>query len=265
MNILITNDDGIHAKGLWTLVKSVTSLGKVTVVAPDRDQSGVGMAMTLQTVVRTRELDPSPVDGVTAYAIQGTPADCVIIGMESLLDEPPDILISGINEGANLGMDIMVSGTVGAAFQGYFRGIPSIAISVASINNVRFEEAGRTAKSLAKTILHYQEYKDLLLCVNLPNNPIETISGVKIAKLGPRLYLENVESGSNGRTPHFWIKHNKPTAAKADHDTDVWAIRNRYISIVPITNFLHERELPYNFNQVVELLASDLGLSNALT
>ena len=121
MNILITNDDGINATGLWTLAKALQSLGTVTVVAPDRDQSGIGAALTRQAVVKIHEIESPPVEGIRTVAVEGTPADCVVLAVESLVSGPIDLLVSGINQGSNLGMDVMVSGTFGGAMQGYFR------------------------------------------------------------------------------------------------------------------------------------------------
>ena len=128
MKILITNDDGIYAEGLWHIVKALEGLGDIYVVAPDRDMSGVGTAMTITSVLRTQEF-PSYVEGVKSYVVQGTPSDSVILATEAMFDEPFDVLVSGINPGANLGLDVFGSGTVGAALQGYYRNIPSIAIS----------------------------------------------------------------------------------------------------------------------------------------
>ena len=129
LRIVLTNDDGVYAPGLWAAAEALRELGEVVVIAPDRDMSGVGTAMTLMNVVRVQDI-PSPVQGIKAYSVQGTPADCVILGSEKLLDGTPDLVVSGINRGANLGTDVMVSGTVGGAFQGYFRHIPSMAVSV---------------------------------------------------------------------------------------------------------------------------------------
>ena len=130
MRVLITNDDGVHAPGLWSVVEALKDVGDVTVVAPDRNQSGTGSSITLLGVVRAHETAP-PVDGVTCFRVEGTPADCVILATETLFDEPFDLVVSGINQGANLGLDaVTTSGTVGAAWQAYYRDIPSIAVSV---------------------------------------------------------------------------------------------------------------------------------------
>ena len=121
MKILVTNDDGVEAPGLWKMVGALKSLGEVVVAAPDRDQSGIGSARTLLDVVKVREVTNPPIEGIKTFAIEGTPADCVILAVEMLSPGKFDIVLSGINEGSNLGMDILVSGTVGAAIQGYYR------------------------------------------------------------------------------------------------------------------------------------------------
>ena len=128
MRILVTNDDGTGSEGLWSLAEALTSVGEVFVVAPDRDRSGISAAMTLLDVVRANRIG-SPVDGVEAYAVQGTPADCVILAHGALFDAPFDLIFSGINMGTNMGADVLLSGTVGAALHGYLRGVPSVAVS----------------------------------------------------------------------------------------------------------------------------------------
>ena len=151
LRILVTNDDGISAPGLWRLAETLSELGQVVVVAPDRDQSGIGTARTLREVVRVDEV-ASRIEGVPAYAVQGTPADGVILATEALSTEPFDLVVSGINAGANLGLDVFVSGTVGAALQGYFRGMPSIAVSVASLTDVLYDVAADVTLWLAEAM-----------------------------------------------------------------------------------------------------------------
>ena len=238
MKILITNDDGINAPGLWKLTDALKDLGEIVVSAPDRDQSGIGTSMTLLDVVKARELPNPPVEGVRAFAIEGTPADCVILATETLSPGRFDIVISGINEGSNLGLDILTSGTVGAAFQGYFRGIHSVAISVASLTNVQFAAAASSARAIAEAISANRFHAPLFLNVNLPNAAPALIKGAAIARLGHRLYLENVERGSNGRRTHYWIKHNRLVSRPVPEDTDIWAVRNNRIAITPLNAIL---------------------------
>ncbi|MCH8206481.1 MAG: 5'/3'-nucleotidase SurE [Chloroflexi bacterium] len=233
MRIVLTNDDGVHAPGLWAAAEALRELGEVVVIAPDRDMSGMGTAMTLMNVVRVQDI-PSPVQGVRAYSVQGTPADCVILGAEKLLDRPPDLVVSGINHGANLGLDVMVSGTVGGAFQGYFRHIPSMAVSVVYETEVRYEAAARATKALARAISANSMPSPLLLNVNVPSLTPEEIERVEVTRLGPAAYLENVEQVTDGRRTHYWIRHNRKVNAEVEEGTDVWAVRNRRVSITPL-------------------------------
>ncbi len=210
---------------------ALKSLGEVVVAAPDRDQSGIGSARTLLDVVKVREVKNPPIDGIKTFAVEGTPADCVILAVEMLSPGKFDIVLSGINEGSNLGMDILVSGTVGAAIQGYYRDIHSIAMSVASITNMQYDAAASAAASLVKTITANRAFPSLFLNVNLPNAAPERINGAEMTKLGPRLYLENVERGSNGRRTYYWIKHNRLSNRPVSEDTDIYAVRNNRIAI----------------------------------
>ena len=233
MRILVTNDDSIHSPGLWGLAEALTDVGQVCVVAPDRDQSGIGTAMTLLTVLRVHPI-ASPVEGVEAFAVQGTPADAVILATESLSAEPFDLVVSGINHGANMGLDVISSGTVGAALQGYRRGIPSIAVSVASLIDVQFDVASTTARAMARGISRLDLEATLLLNVNVPNVALEKIEQVEITRPGPRAYLANVERVQEGRRTHYWIRHDRPAVEQADEGTDIWAVRNHRVSITPI-------------------------------
>ena len=142
MRILVTNDDGFLARGMWLLVKGLREVGEVVVVAPDREQSAVGSSVTLHHPLRARKVK-SPYEDVDSYCVEGTPADCVILALGHLLDTEIDVIFSGINEGVNLGDDVLISGTVGAALQGYIKGIPSIAISVGALKDAHFDVAVR--------------------------------------------------------------------------------------------------------------------------
>ena len=230
MRILLTNDDGIYSPGLWSVAQALKELGEVFIVAPDRDQSGIGTAMTLLSVVRVHEF-PSHLDGVDAVAVEGTPTDCIILATESLFDKPFDLVVSGINQGANLGLDVVSSGTVAAAINGYLRGINSIAISVAALIDVRFEPASSVASLLASFVLKKRLGATTLLNVNVPNLMSHKIEGVEIASLGPRAYLANVDRVDVGRTAYYWIKHNGPSHDRVPEGTDVWAIQNNRVAV----------------------------------
>ena len=221
MRILVTNDDGIDSEGLWSLAAALADIGRVSVVAPDRDNSGISAAITITNVVRARTVE-SPVPGIDATSVQGTPADCAILALESLYDERFDLVVSGINHGANLGLDVLSSGTVGAAMQGSLRGIPAIAVSVASLADVAFEAAARTARAIAGAVAQPPVPAGSgpapLVNVNLPNVLPDQVLGVCAARLGPRAYLEGVTKDHDGRRTHYWIRHNREVGANAASD-----------------------------------------------
>lgn len=262
MKILVTNDDGINAPGLWKMVGALKDLGEVIVSAPDRDQSGIGTAMTLLEVVKSRELASPPIEGIRAYAVEGTPADCVILAAETLAPGGFDIVLSGINEGSNLGLDMLTSGTVGAAFQGYFRGTHSIAMSVASLTNVQYDAAAATAAALAKAIAAQDDLPPLFLNVNLPNTTASGIKGAAITRLGPRLYLENVERGSNGRRTYYWIKHNRLVSKPVADDTDIHAVRNNRIAITALNAVLDPDSALPDLQPLADSVITALNLTN---
>ena len=232
LRILATNDDGINSPGLWAVVEAVRDLAEVVVVAPDREQSGVGTAITLSQPVRAAEVVPQVV-GAKAYAVEGTPADCTIVALEALIEGPVDLVISGINQGANMGNDVFISGTMGAALQGFFRGIPSIAVSVASLKDVHFAAAARTVRLLSQGVADGRLTPPLLLNVNLPNVPLEKIKGVSMTHLGRRTYMDVIKEGDDGRRKYYWITREKPGWV-LERGLDVWVIRRRRISITPL-------------------------------
>ena len=232
MKILVTNDDGIHAPGLWTMVAELKKVGQVTVVAPDREQSGVGTSVTLHHPLRIKRVK-ALLPQVEAYSIEGTPADSVILALGTVLKDGVDLVASGINEGPNLGNDVFISGTVGAALQGYFYGLPSLAISVAGLDNPYFDTAARLAGLLATMIRDSALSGKLLLNVNLPNLPPEEIKGIEITRLGERSYADVVQEGHDGRRNYYWIVRGTPQWHK-NEGSDVWALEQDRISITPM-------------------------------
>ena len=251
MRILVTNDDGIYSPGLWSAARALKDVGEVTVVAPDRDLSGIASARTLVSVVRVHEISPQ-IDGVKTFSVEGTPADSVILAVEALVEEPFDLVVSGINQGSNLGIDVLNSGTVGAAFQGYFRNINSVAVSVAALSNIHYEVPSLSIRALARALLGKALPSPLLLNVNVPNIVPAHIEGVEITKLGPRAFLESVERGSDGRGTHYWIKHNRPVGANAPQGTDMWAVRHNRISITPMVLSLSSPDSSTTLNSLAE-------------
>ena len=259
MRILVTNDDSINAPGLWAVAESLTELGQVSVVAPDRDQSGIGTARTLLNILRVSEVE-TRVRGVPAYTVSGTPSDCVILATDTLFDEPFDLVVSGINEGANLGLDVLDSGTAGGAFRGYFRGIPSIAVSVTAVTGVRYDTAARVTRSLVESL---DGDRPLVYNVNVPNVPEDRLRGVMETFLGPKAWLENVERGHDGRRTHYWIRHSKPTNAAIPEGCDVWATRNNWVSITSMDLGAMAREGSGELAGLADDVARTMGLDES--
>ena len=238
LNILLTNDDGINSPGLWAIAEKLVNIGNVTVSVPDRDQSGTGASMTLTEPVRMEKVRSLVTGVVDAYSIEGTPADCVIMGVEYICKGEVDLVVSGINEGANLGLDILNSGTFGAALHGYFRGINSVAISAKYLGEVIYGPAATIGVSVSQSLLERDGMDPLLINVNLPPQEFEEIKGVRSTTLGSKAYLENVEEFKNGRRTYYWIKHNRETELVSDESTDIWAVNNGYVSITSVNPYL---------------------------
>jgi 5'-nucleotidase len=243
MNILVTNDDGISAQGLWTLVKALSQISRVTVVAPYREQSGVGTAVTLRQALRVRSAI-SPVPDVAAYSVEGTPADSVTLGLTKLADNKIDLVISGINHGANLGDNVLISGTVGAARHGHLHDLHSFAISVDSLDNPYLDTAAELAVLLAKRIDSILLSSKIFLNVNLPNLPLEQIGGLEITRLAIASHTDEVEEAYDGGLTYYRLIRQR-TDRKVDNRTDLWALEQGYISITPLhANLTDSKELP---------------------
>ena len=231
LNILVTNDDGVLADGLWALVQELKETGTITVVAPDRDQSGVGTSVTFRHPLRLNKIK-SPIKGVRTFSVDGTPADSVILALKHALNEKVDVIVSGINEGPNLGNDFFISGTVGGALQGYFYDIPSIAISVGSFEDARYDVAAKIAAKLAKAFGEERLPSKILLNVNVPNLPQAQIKGLEITRLGDRRYDDGIETGHDGKRHYYWIKRGVAEWV-VEPGSDIWALEQDNISITP--------------------------------
>ena len=241
MKILLINDDGIHAPGLWAAAKALRSVGELFVVAPDREQSGVGASLTLHAPLRVRTVPVNALlesDGespfeVTAYSAEGTPGDCAILGLEKLVGKV-DLVVSGINSGSNLGWDTIVSGTVGGAIQGFVRGYPTIAISVGSVRDPIFDGAARLLGLVALRLRESPPDFPLFLNINVPSLQLDKLTGVQVTKLGGRSYGESVREEGVGAQRKYWISRDRPLGSTAQEGTDSWAVRNNQISITPL-------------------------------
>lgn len=223
---LITNDDGIHSPGLEALVQALSSMAECMVIAPDRDNSAVSHSLTMNRPLRVTKL------GNGYYTLNGTPTDCVAIGLNKIVKEKPDLLVSGINPGPNLGDDISYSGTVSAAVEGTMYGIPSLAVSLAGEAPYDFANAAEIAAKLATRILEQGLPKDTLLNANVPQT--KSIRGIKVTRQGRRVWDNAIQEISDpwGRK-HFWIGGGT-TSPDSGKDTDSYAVSKGYISVTPI-------------------------------
>ncbi|MCS7058424.1 MAG: 5'/3'-nucleotidase SurE [Meiothermus sp.] len=230
MRILVANDDGIFSPGIKALAFALRELGEVNVVAPDVEQSGVGHSITFRRPLRFKHTASAGFGEIPAYRVDGTPADCVVLGNQLL--GRPDVVASGINIGVNMGLDLTHSGTVAAALEGASLGIPSIAFSLdASGEELRFDEAARYAASIVRWVLEHGLPPKTLLNVNFPNrSPL----GIRITRLSTHRYEDSVVKriDPEGR-PYYWVA-GKPTA-ELEEGTDFWAVQQGYISVTPIT------------------------------
>lgn len=242
MKVLVTNDDGIFTKGLWTLVKALRNIAEVIVVAPDREQSGIGTAVTLRQPLRTHRVTPLVPD-VEAYAVEGTPADSVILGLTKLAGSNIDLVVSGINPGANLGDNVLISGTVGAALQGYLHGLPAIAVSVNARDNPHLDTAAKLAALLARRIESNHLPSNIFLNVNLPSLPPAQIKGLDITRLASRSHTDEVEEGHDGKQVYYRLI--RQTVDKTmDDKSDIWAMEQGHISITPLQTILVSNPSP---------------------
>jgi 5'-nucleotidase len=240
--ILVTNDDGIFAPGMWALAKALQEVDKVVIVAPDREQSAIGTAMTLRQPLRVRKAH-SVVSGVDAYAVDGTPGDSVLLAVGKLFEGQIDIVISGINEGLNLADDVLISGTVGAALQGYLRNLPSVAMSVASAVEASLETTARLGALIARRIKLGDIPADVFLNVNVPERPLAGINGLVVTRPAHKSHLDSVEEGSDGHRSYYWLVRRK-VIEDAPEGTDIKAVGQGQISITPLHTVLFSRPAP---------------------
>ncbi len=246
MRILVTNDDGINAEGLWCLVDELKDVGHITVIAPDREQSGVGTSISFHHPLRINRIYEK-IPGIPTYSVEGTPGDCVIMAIKVIMTGGIDAVISGINQGPNCGYDVFLSGTVGAALQGFFYSIPSIAVSIDAFEEPIFKTGAIVARELAKYIRTHGIKGKMLLNVNVPNMPLAEIQGIDITRLGEKVYSAEIETGNDGRHDYYWILH-RGIDIGVNNGTDLWSLKHGRISITPLrfnrseynTEFVHD-------------------------
>ena len=233
LRILVSNDDGIFAPGIYALAQSLGELGEVIVVAPDRQQSAVGHAITMHSPVR---MYPFHVNGTMfGYAVDGTPADAVKFAIRNVMkDTPPDILVSGINHGSNTAVNVIYSGTVSAATEGAILGVPSIAISLTTYDKPDFRYAAKFARKLAKMVAENGLPPGTVLNVNVPSVPEEEIQGVVITRQGRSNWDDYYEKRLDpGKREYYWLTGSLQIL-DTDEDIDQVAIKNNKVSITPI-------------------------------
>jgi 5'-nucleotidase len=242
LRILISNDDGVFADGIQALAAEANLRGhRVTVVCPDQERSATGHGLTLQTPIRAERADELFAQGVVAWACSGTPADCVKLALFRLLDEPPDLVLSGINHGPNLGTDVLYSGTVAAAMEGTIEGLSAMAVSAADFRWREFQPAARLALKVAEGMLAQGWPEGLLLNLNVPPVPGESMGPLRWCRPAVRRYVDQFDKrvDPRGRT-YYWLAGevvndlDVPVAGPPDWPTDVAWIQANGASLSPL-------------------------------
>jgi 5'-nucleotidase len=235
-NILVTNDDGVLAPGLLALAQEMRKLGNVSILAPDRNWSGGGHVKTLDRALRVREyLLP---DGMTAYGSDGAPSDCVALATLGYFKEPVDLVVSGINVGANLGHDVTYSGTVTAAMEAVIMGVPGVAVSLETVDGhvgpVDYGPAARAAAKVVRQVIENGLPQEILLNVNVPFLPEDKIRGICLTRQGMRVYHSRLDERTDPRNrPYYWIGGDAPTGVP-ERGTDVGALAEGFVSVTPL-------------------------------
>lgn len=231
-HILITNDDGIGAPGLLALKDACADVGDVTVLAPDHNWSASGHVKTMHKPLRVGEVTLA--DGTPALSTTGAPSDAVAMAFLGLVENPIDLVVSGVNQGGNLGHDVTYSGTVTAAMEAAISGVPGIAVSLNSRDYEDFSVAARFAAALAGQVLEHGLPEGVLVNVNVPPLPAEEIAGVLVTRMGLRIYRDELVRRIDPRgRPYYWIGGPAPTGLE-EEGTDIWAVANGYISVTPL-------------------------------
>jgi 5'-nucleotidase len=228
MKILVSNDDGYQSPGLRALADALRALGRVIVVAPERDRSGASNSLTLDVPIRAHRLAED------FYRVEGTPTDCVHLAITGLLAEEPDLVVAGINHGPNLGDDVIYSGTVAAATEGRFLGLPAIAVSIGSHEPRHLETAARVATDLVARLKAEPLEPSIILNVNVPDLPYQAVRGFAATRLGHRHKAEPVTAGLDPRgRPIYWVGPAGPEQ-DAGPGTDFHAVRDGFVSVTPL-------------------------------
>ena len=232
MRVLVTNDDGVYAEGLRKLVRALSEVAEVVVIAPERQQSATGHAITLHKPLRMTELE---VEGArVAFGSNGTPSDCVILGTLGALPRP-DMVVAGINAGANMGEEVLYSGTASAAMEAALQGLPAVAVSVASLTDVIYEGAAEFMKTIVTSMGNGSPLPlDTIFNINVPNVPPEALKPPRLTRLGRRRYSNILKRRIDPRgRPYYWFS-GAPVESIGGEGTDIQAIAEGHISITPV-------------------------------
>lgn len=254
MNILLSNDDGIHANGIRALSEELSADYDVYIIAPNQERSAAGHSITLNSPLRVEEVD-AKYGSKRSWSVSGTPGDCVKIGVSAILaeNEKPDLIISGINHGPNLGHDILYSGTVSCAIEGAMMNISSIAVSLNSFKP-SLEDLKFTAEFIGSLIPKLDRFKfpeKSILNINVPGIAKDDITGVAVTEMGGRMFTDNYEKRIDPRGKVYYWMAGKLTTEKDNENTDITAIRQNKISISPLTFNLTRKDVTSELNNVL--------------
>jgi 5'-nucleotidase len=257
LRILVSNDDGVYSEGIWALALQLSKIAGVTIVAPDREQSAVGTAVNLRKPLRVQQVPPLH-PAIQAYSVEGTPSDSVILGLAKVVKEKVDLVVSGINQGSNLGEDVLISGTVGAALSAYLRGFPAIAVSCEGTrwSEAYLQEVGRFSAVLAKRICVLEMPANLLINLNMPDLPMEEIKGIRLTSLAHKSHVNTVEEGHDGKRSYYMLVR-ESVNQQVDRRSDIQASAQGYISITPLNLFLNDRVPLHRLEKLTEGLLEE--------
>ena len=245
--ILVTNDDGITAPGLHALYLAMADLGEVTIVAPDAEQSAVGHAITTMTPLRIKEVNLE--GGISGYAVNGTPADCVRLAILTICKTPPDLVVSGINLGPNTATNVIYSGTVSAATEARILRIPSIAVSLATFVDPIWKTPATFAREVAAEVLARGLPDRVLLNVNVPNLPLDKVKGLRVTRQGSSGYNEKYEMRADPRAEPYYWQAGTYQMTDVDEETDALAVDQGYVSVTPVSFDLTAHEFLPDFRR----------------
>ncbi len=259
--ILIVNDDGISAKGIRSLIEVAKSYGNIVVVAPDGPRSGMSHAITMHTPLRIKKV--TEYENVVEYITNGTPVDCVKLAHKVVLKQYPDLVLSGINHGANTAISLLYSGTMAAALEAAFEGVPSVGFSLLSFDaNADFTTSKEVVKEILEAILKNKMPVKGCLNVNIPDVPVDKIKGLKITRQAKGYWKEDLVPHLDPQGhPYYWLTgefHNQDSGT----DTDVWAVENNYVSIQPVHFDLTDYSRCNQYDFLVDLQLSTNLINN---